>query len=73
MAARNLRGRGDPELVAAQKKQQARLDKQEAEAAKEKKAALQVVNARGGGGSSVNLNQTTGRAGIAAKLGGGEA
>lgn len=57
--------------MSAQKKQEERLAKQEADLAKEKKANRAVIAGRSGRGQGVTLNPNTGERGVtSAKLGG---
>lgn len=60
----------DPELLAAQRKQQERLDKQEADQKKTDKANKAVIAARSGRGQGVTLQASTGERGVSGKLGG---
>lgn len=62
----------DPELLAAQKRQTDRLDRQEAATQKKERSTRAVIAARGKRGQGVTLNPATGERGVVGggKLGG---
>lgn len=62
----------DPELLAAQKRQSKRLERQEVAAEKRERSTRAVIAARGKRGQGVTLNPATGERGVVGggKLGG---